>query len=349
MPCSTVNQQKVSQRTSVGSRARWRCGVAVVLLWPVSSTSATSGWWRGPLLQLLAWVCRTSAHCRRCCCGQWWIIMRLDSRGYTGSISTVLWRTGHDWRVNCGTFRDRTIIDWWTLTMLSTRWRPRVNVVVTLLPVHSTWQLRVVTLYPVHSKRWRSGHSISWRITFVTCLVYRQLFFRWYAGKWVRFVSSPVLIECYAGQQLSSSGIHLVQTDSCAERSSRDRSLFTVCLAVQIIIVHWQLHARLQFIQTRQFHLHMVQQSTDQQKPSLSARLTCITCTHASTHTHTNRLTALCPRLPGWARKSIGILLKQETVSDSGINWAIYKSATRARQITTPAPPPHHWPLVLVK
>ena len=34
------------------------------------------------------------------------------------------------------------------------------------------------------------------------------------------------------------------------------------------------------------------------------------------------------------------ILLKQETVSGSGIRWAICKSAPRSRQITTPAP--HH-------
>jgi len=36
----------------------------------------------------------------------------------------------------------------------------------------------------------------------------------------------------------------------------------------------------------------------------------------------------------------IWILLKQETVSGSGISWAICKSAPRSRQITTPAP--HH-------
>ena len=38
--------------------------------------------------------------------------------------------------------------------------------------------------------------------------------------------------------------------------------------------------------------------------------------------------------------KPIWILLKQETVSGSGIHWAVCKSATRSRQITTPAP--HH-------
>jgi len=59
---------------------------------------------------------------------------------------------------------------------------------------------------------------------------------------------------------------------------------------------------------------------------------------------HTQPLMALCPGLPRWAAtkklKPIWILLKQETVSGSGISWAICKSALRSRQITTPAP--HH-------
>ena len=38
--------------------------------------------------------------------------------------------------------------------------------------------------------------------------------------------------------------------------------------------------------------------------------------------------------------KPIWIILKQETMSGSGISWAICKSAPRTRQITTPAP--HH-------
>ena len=65
--------------------------------------------------------------------------------------------------------------------------------------------------------------------------------------------------------------------------------------------------------------------------------------THAHMHAHTH-LTALCPGLPRWAStrkvKPIWILLQQETVSGSGISWAIWKSAPRSRQITTPAP--HH-------
>ena len=59
---------------------------------------------------------------------------------------------------------------------------------------------------------------------------------------------------------------------------------------------------------------------------------------------YNTRLTALCPVLPRWAGtrkvKPIWILLKQETVSGSGISWAICQSARCSRQITTPAP--HH-------
>jgi len=58
------------------------------------------------------------------------------------------------------------------------------------------------------------------------------------------------------------------------------------------------------------------------------------------THTH---LMALCLGLPGWAStrkvKPICILLKQQTVSGSGISWAVFQSAYRSRQITMPA---HH-------
>ena len=65
--------------------------------------------------------------------------------------------------------------------------------------------------------------------------------------------------------------------------------------------------------------------------------------THTRTHTHI-RLTALSPGLPRGAGtrkvKPIWILLKQETMSGSDISWAICKSASRSRQITTPAP--HH-------
>jgi len=68
-------------------------------------------------------------------------------------------------------------------------------------------------------------------------------------------------------------------------------------------------------------------------------------CMYRNTHTHTHTcLTALYPGLPSWAgtrkAKLIWILLKQETLSGSGISWAICKSAPSSRQITMPAP--HH-------
>ena len=63
-----------------------------------------------------------------------------------------------------------------------------------------------------------------------------------------------------------------------------------------------------------------------------------------SAHTHTQRFNGPFPGLPRWSGtrkvKPIWILLKQETVSGSGISWAVCKSAPRSRQITTPAP--HH-------
>ena len=59
---------------------------------------------------------------------------------------------------------------------------------------------------------------------------------------------------------------------------------------------------------------------------------------------HTHPFNGPFPGLPRWAGtrkvKPIWILLKQETVRGSGISWAICKSASRSRQITTPAP--HH-------
>ena len=79
----------------------------------------------------------------------------------------------------------------------------------------------------------------------------------------------------------------------------------------------------------------------------LNTQLCCLTCTeHKKSktehrHTHT-RLTALFPELPRWAGtrkvKPIWILLKQETVSGSGISGAICKCAPCSRQVTMPAP-----------
>ena len=63
---------------------------------------------------------------------------------------------------------------------------------------------------------------------------------------------------------------------------------------------------------------------------------------HTYIHTHPfNGPFSGLPRSAGTRKvKPIWILVKQETVSGSGISWAICKSAPRSRQITTPAP--HH-------
>ena len=62
------------------------------------------------------------------------------------------------------------------------------------------------------------------------------------------------------------------------------------------------------------------------------------------THTHAHPFNGPFPGLPGLAStrkvKPIRISLEQETVSGSGISWAICKSASRSRQITMPLP--HH-------
>ena len=61
-------------------------------------------------------------------------------------------------------------------------------------------------------------------------------------------------------------------------------------------------------------------------------------------HTYIHPFNSPFPGLPRWAGsrkvKPIWISLKQETVSGSGISWAICKSVPHSRQMTTPAP--HH-------
>ena len=69
-------------------------------------------------------------------------------------------------------------------------------------------------------------------------------------------------------------------------------------------------------------------------------RASSVTRTHTHTHPFNGPFLGL-PRSAGTRKvKPIWILLEQETVSGSGISWAICKSAPRSRQITTPA---HHY------
>jgi len=64
--------------------------------------------------------------------------------------------------------------------------------------------------------------------------------------------------------------------------------------------------------------------------------------THTHTHTHPfNGPLSGTTRVSRYQNgKPIWILLKQETVSGSGISWAISKSGPRSSQITMPVP--HH-------
>ena len=62
--------------------------------------------------------------------------------------------------------------------------------------------------------------------------------------------------------------------------------------------------------------------------------------THTHTHTHIHPFNGPFSGTTrvGRYQKGNWILLKQETVSGSGISWAIGKSAPCSRQTTTPAP-----------
>jgi len=64
----------------------------------------------------------------------------------------------------------------------------------------------------------------------------------------------------------------------------------------------------------------------------------CFTHKHTHTHPFNSPLSGTTRVSQHQKGKPVWILLKQETLSGSGISWSIYKSAPRSRQITTPAP-----------
>jgi len=90
-------------------------------------------------------------------------------------------------------------------------------------------------------------------------------------------------------------------------------------------------------------HICMHRRTSQNVVPQAPTYRMCVhTCTHTRTHTHTHtRLMALCLGQPRRAStrkvKPIWNLLKQETVSGSGISWLICKSAPCSRHRTTPA------------
>ena len=81
-------------------------------------------------------------------------------------------------------------------------------------------------------------------------------------------------------------------------------------------------------------HNRIIQRSLIQTSDSHVATLSKVAHTHSY-------LTAFFPGLPTHTRKvkPIWILLKQETVSGSGISWAICKSAPRSRHNHASTPP----------
>ena len=107
------------------------------------------------------------------------------------------------------------------------------------------------------------------------------------------------------------------------------------------------------FLQARCFSCHQAPGSiktnlkalipAKENHPLVSSFLDPPTIPDRNTHVYYTRLTALCQGLPRWAGtrkvKPIWILLKQMTVSGSGIHWAVCKSAPFSRQTATPA---HH-------
>ena len=137
-------------------------------------------------------------------------------------------------------------------------------------------------------------------------------------------------------------------------------SLQCVCSRKNVIILRTQLAVRVQVCIGKHscsapFTIVEGQQKCLLKARSFSGRTTSSVCNvffciipsavGNSPYTHTHIcLTALFPGQPRWAGtrkvKPIWILLKEETVSGSGISWAICKSALRSRQITMPAP--HH-------
>jgi len=132
---------------------------------------------------------------------------------------------------------------------------------------------------------------------------------------------------CWApcGRKISIEGLNSLELYALSKRLTSDTSMSS------LIVFSWNYLRLATWILSE-----TVNNFFDFELPSVA-----VANTHTHTHTHT-RLTALCPGLPGWVGtrkvKPIWILLKQETVSGSGIHWAVCKSAPRSSQITMPSP-----------
>jgi len=123
-----------------------------------------------------------------------------------------------------------------------------------------------------------------------------------------------------AGDLAHSYSHHAPSPLSQTRRGHSDRYLITSLFAAS--------HARRRLFRT-----------LVQKKPG-PVRYFQITSTHTHTHTHPfNGPLSGTTQVSRYQKGKTNLdLLKQETVSGSGISWAICKFASRSRQITTPAP-----------
>jgi len=136
-----------------------------------------------------------------------------------------------------------------------------------------------------------------------------------------------------ANEEPQVNGIHHATIAAAAVRPPR-------CLLTYSLLLGWRLHLhQVNICWNTMMNVHWI---------------------GGHTHTHTHPFNGPFSWLPGWAStrkiKPIWILLKQETVSGSGISWAICKSAPCSRQgadlkvsqtaasckLATTMPAPHH-------
>jgi len=116
-------------------------------------------------------------------------------------------------------------------------------------------------------------------------------------------------------------------------RPTNDQLGILQCSAVEVITRECDLRAPRVVACTNAHHLIII-------IPRLTSPSSLIVHTHTYTRPFDGPLSGTTRVSRYQKGKPICILLEQETVSGSGISWAICKSAPRSRQTTTPAP--HH-------
>ena len=125
----------------------------------------------------------------------------------------------------------------------------------------------------------------------------------------------PVLWRCWLGVRKSILSVKIEQWCWCGYLSEARCRLFAPIGLVQLMLLHPKTPPSLASFKPRTLQIH----------------------TFNGPFSGTTQVSGY---QKGKINLDFTILLKQETVSGSGISWAICKSAPRSRQITMPAP--HH-------